>query len=67
MLHMLRKSEFLDVGGSASYDAHDSFERLFLRLVRSLCSARSFMKFRCTSESQSRIDLRGIIPFEFKR
>ena len=66
-LHLLRKSEFLDDGGSASYDAHDSFEQFFCRPVRSLCSARSFGSFVCTSESQSRMDLRGIIPFECQR
>ena len=66
-LHLLRKSEFLDLGDSASYDAHDSFEQVFFRPVRSLCSARPSGSFVCTLEWQSRMDLRGTIPLEFKR
>ena len=66
-LHLLRKSEFLDVGGSASYDASDLFEQLFFRLVRSVCSARTFGSVGVLRNRNSGMDPRGIIPLEFTR
>ena len=67
MLHLLRKPQFLDVGGSASYDAHDLFEQSVFSLVRSVCRARTSGLVCVLRNRNSGMDPRGIIPLKLKR